>query len=148
MSNWIGLPEENDNVFGFVYKIECNHPDVINNPELKNYYIGCKQCKKKIRRKPLKGKKRHRIDYVDNNVENYWGSSNELHDDIAKYGDQYYTRTVLHLCESKWEMTFMEMVEQMRHNVLFDKRSYNGIVNIRLGRCPKSLESKYKNFKI
>ena len=145
---WTGLPDDRSNIFGFVYIIECIHPDIINNDTKKKYYIGCKQCQRKIRRKPLKGKKRHRIDYVDNGVDKYWGSSNELLADIEKYGQEHFTRTVLHLCESKWDAKFMEMVEQVRRNVLFDIQYYNGIVNLRIGKCPAKLVDKYKDFKI
>ena len=64
MMKWDGLPEDYGNIFGFVYIIKCNHPDVINKG--KRYYIGCKQCKKRVKKKPLKGKKRNRIEYKDN----------------------------------------------------------------------------------
>jgi hypothetical protein len=51
------------------------------------------------------------------------------------------------MCENQWEMKFLEMYEQMKYNVLFDKSSYNGIINVRINSVPKSLEEKYKNFK-
>ena len=141
MSQWIGMPESTDKYHGFVYKIHNNHPD-----SLKKYYIGCKKLLKRLKRKPLKGKKRARISFVDNNVEEYWGSSEELKSDISKYGLDFFTKEVIHMCESQWEMKFLEMLEQMKHNVLFDEHSYNGIINIRINSVPKSLQEKYKNF--
>ena len=142
MSNWINLPDETNKFHGFVYIIINNNL----NSE-KKYYIGCKKLLKRIKRKPLKGKKRNRISYVDNNVNSYWGSSEELKNDIEKYGLECFERKVLHMCENQWEMKFLEMYEQMKHNVLFDKSSYNGIINVRINSVPKSLEEKYKNFK-
>ena len=141
MSKWIGLPECTDNYHGFVYKVRNNHPE-----SEKKYYIGCKKLLKRVKRKPLKGKKRHRIAYIDNNVEEYWGSSEELKADIAKYGLDFFEKEVIHMCETQWEMKFLEMLEQMRHNVLFDDSSYNGIINVRINSVPKSLKEKYKNF--
>lgn len=135
------MPEDSDNYHGFVYKIYNNHPESV-----KRYYIGCKKLLRRVKRKPLKGKKRHRIAFVDNKVEEYWGSSEELKNDILKYGIDFFTKEVIHMCESQWEMKFLEMVEQMRHNVLFDDASYNGIVNIRINSVPKSLQEKYKTF--
>ena len=142
MLNWINLPDETINFHGFVYIITNNYP----NSE-KKYYIGCKKLLKRLKRKPLKGKKRNRISYVDNNVDSYWGSSEELKKDIKQYGLEHFKREVLHMCENQWELKFLEMYEQMKRNVLFDKSSYNGIINLRINSVPKSLEEKYKNFK-
>jgi len=142
MSNWIDLPEDTNKYHGFVYIINNNHPD-----SNKKYYIGCKKLLKRVKKKPLKGKKRARISYVDNNVDSYWGSSEELKSDIEQYGLDFFTKKVLHLCENQWEMKFLEMYEQMKANVLFDNSSYNGIINVRINKVPKSLQEKYKDFK-
>jgi hypothetical protein len=142
MSNWIDLPDDTTKYHGFVYIINNNHPD-----SDKKYYIGCKKLLKRVKKKPLKGKKRARISYVDNNVDSYWGSSEELKVDMEKYGIDFFTKKVLHLCENQWEMKFLEMYEQMKANVLFDTSSYNGIINVRINKVPKSLQEKYKNFK-
>jgi hypothetical protein len=141
MSSWNKMPESTDQYHGFVYKIYNNHPDSI-----KKYYIGCKKLLKRIKRKPLKGKKRARISFVDNNVDEYWGSSEELKRDIEKYGLDFFSKEVIHMCETQWEMKFLEMFEQMKHNVLFDVTSYNGIINVRINSVPQSLQEKYKNF--
>jgi hypothetical protein len=141
MSAWNKMPESTDQYHGFVYIIYNNHPDAV-----KKYYIGCKKLLKRIKRKPLKGKKRARISFVDNNVDEYWGSSEELKGDILKYGLDFFSKEVIHMCESQWEMKFLEMLEQMKHNVLFDDSCYNGIINVRINSVPKSLQEKYKTF--
>ena len=125
--SWIGLPEDYSNIFGFVYIIRNNHPDSI-----KKYYIGCKQCLKRVKKKPLKGKTRNRIQYKDNDVDKYWGSSKELLLDIEKYGIEYFTREVIELCDSKFHMKYSELNWQLLTNALLDSRFYNGIINCRL----------------
>lgn len=140
--SWKNLPDnylEDEKIFGIVYIIRNKHPDAEH-----TYYIGQKQAKKKIRRPPLKGKKRRRLDMVDNKLREYWGSSSKLLNDIEKYGEEYFEREVLMLCESKWEMNFYEAKFQFEHNVLFDKKSYNGIINIRIGKAPKASMEKYE----
>lgn len=130
-NTWKNLPDDYSNIFGFVYIIKNNHPDIIKNNG-KRYYIGCKQCKKRVKCKPLKGKTRNRIQYKDNDVEKYWGSSKELLEDIGKYGIEHFTREVLQLCDSKFDMKYSELQYQLLANALFDDRFYNGILNVRL----------------
>jgi hypothetical protein len=126
-TTWKNLPEDYNNIFGFIYIIKNLHPDSI-----KKYYIGCKQCQKRIKKKPLKGKTRNRIQYKDNDVEKYWGSSKELLQDIEKYGIEHFTREVIQLCDSKFDMKYSELQFQLLSNSLLDEKSYNGIINIRL----------------
>lgn len=142
MSEWKNLPETVDDYFGFVYKItRLNAKD-----GEKYYYIGCKQLTKRIKRKPLKGKIKNRIDHVKSDWEDYWGSSEELKKDIEKHGKDNFKREILHMVKSKWELKYSECVEQFKHNVLLDECSYNGIQNIRIGKIPKSLKEsgRYK----
>ena len=131
MSKWIGLPDDYSNIFGFVYIIKNNHPDVIDTNN-KRYYIGCKQCLKRVKKKPLKGKTRNRIQFKDNDVDAYWGSSKELLLDIEKYGIENFTREVIELCDSKFHMKYAELNWQLMTNALLDNKFYNGIINIRL----------------
>ena len=135
MSSWKNLPDDYSGIFGFCYLIKNNHPDAVNG---KRFYIGKKQCLKRVKRKPLKNKTRNRITYKDNDVEKYWGSSNELLQDIEKYGIEHFSREVIELCDSKFHMTWMELKWQMACNVLFDDRFYNQIINVRLSKSPKN----------
>ena len=144
MSDWLNPPESIENYFGFVYKITKLNPK----ENEKYYYIGCKQFNKRVKRKPLKGKTRNRIDHKESDWKEYWGSSKELLTDIEKYGKESYKREILHLCSCKWELKYLEMKEQMIHNVLLDPLSYNGIVNIRLGSVPKGLVEQKEKYQI
>ena len=67
-----------ENMFGFIYEIT----NKVNGKK----YIGKKQCVRKIRRKPLKGKTRNRIDHKESDWKTYTSSSNELNEYIQKYG--------------------------------------------------------------
>lgn len=120
-----------ENCFGFIYKIE--------NKTNGKYYIGKKQCNRRIKRKPLKGKTRKRIDSKESDWKTYTSSSNELNEDIKNYGKENFIFTIIRICNSKWELAYEEIKEQIKYDVLKDKNSYNGIINVRIGRPPKSL---------
>ena len=119
-----------DDIFGFIYEIT--------NTVTGRFYIGKKQCSRKIKRKPLKGKTRNRIDHVESDWKEYVGSSNELQEDIKKFGKENFKFVILRTCNSKWEMSYFEAKEQMDRNVLLSEGSYNGILNLRIGKAPKS----------
>jgi len=44
----------------------------------------------------------------------------------------------LRACGSKWELAYFEIKEQLEKNVLLRDDYYNGIINVRIGRPPKS----------
>jgi hypothetical protein len=116
--------------FGFIYEIT--------NIVTGKFYIGKKQCLRKIKRKPLKGKTRNRIDHKESDWKSYTGSSNDLLEDIKKYGKENFTFKILRFCNSKWELSYFEAKEQMSRDVLLIEGSYNGILNLRIGKAPKS----------
>jgi hypothetical protein len=120
-----------ENMFGFIYCIK--------NLTTGRAYIGKKQCNSRIKRKPLKGKKRNRIDSRESDWKTYTGSSNELNADIEKYGKSNFEFIILKICGSKWELGYEEIKEQIKRDVLLGENYYNGIINVRIGRPPKSL---------
>jgi len=143
MPPWLNLPDDTSPYFGFIYIIKNNHPDLP--ADAKQYYIGKKQLLKRIKRKPLKGKTRNRIDFVDNNVQRYWGSSKELQEEIAKWGIEHFSRQVLEMTTSKWHAAYAELQWQLKYGVLLDPRSFNGIVNVRIGKAPASYRAHMVN---
>lgn len=120
-----------ENMFGFIYEIT----NKINGKK----YIGKKQCVRKIKRKPLKGKTRNRIDHKESDWKTYTSSSNELNEDIKKYGKENFEFRILKICGSKWELGYEEIKEQIARDVLRRDDYYNGIINVRIGTPPKSL---------
>jgi hypothetical protein len=126
-----------EETFGFIYEITNN----ITNKK----YIGKKQCISKIRRKPLKGKKRKRIDFKESDWKSYTSSSKDLNEDIQKYGKENFTFKIMRVCDSKWSLAYYEIKEQIDKNVLLDENYYNGIINVRIGTPPKDELVKFKN---
>jgi len=140
VNNWIGLPEDLDTgeYFGFIY--------TITNTITKRTYIGKKQLWSTTRRPPLKGKKRKRVVVKPSDYLTYHGSSEELKMDIAMNGTDHYTREVLAMTSCKWEAAWLELIYQLKYNVIISEDYINGILNIRLIKMPKHLREKYKNF--
>jgi hypothetical protein len=120
-----------ENAFGFIYEITNN---ALAEPKK---YIGKKQCVSKIKRKPLKGKKRNRLDQKESDWKTYTGSCRELNEDIQKYGKENFTFKILEWCNSKFELGYKEIKLQLREDVLLRESFYNGIVNCRLSK-PKN----------
>ena len=133
LGHWIlleNLKIEDDN-FGFIYSIK--------NKISGKTYIGKKQFKFKIKRKPLKGKVRKRVDNIESDWKFYTGSSNDLNEDIKKLGKEKFEFVIIKICNSKWELGYEEIKEQIKRDVLLSENFYNGMINVRIGRPPKSL---------
>jgi hypothetical protein len=128
----VNITEE---TFGFIYEIT--------NTVLNKRYIGKKQCSSRIKRKPLKGKTRNRIDHKESDWKTYTSSSNDLIEDIKTYGKDKFIFKILRTCDSKWALAYFEAKEQMEKDVLFRKDYYNGILNLRIGKAPKQELEKF-----
>lgn len=121
----------NEDTFGFIYEIT--------NIVEKKIYIGKKQCKSKIRRKPLKGKTRKRLDIKESDWKTYTSSSEKLNADIQRLGKENFSFKILYTGTCKWELAYIEIKEQIDRGVLFSEMYYNGIINVRIGKAPKNL---------
>lgn len=118
----------NEAVFGFIYEIT--------NTVTNKKYIGKKQCISKVKRKPLKGRVNKRVFQKESDWKSYTSSSNELNSDIIKYGKNKFIFKILKVCNSKWELAYFEIKEQIDRNVLLRDDYYNGIINVRIGTPP------------
>ena len=136
--HWVVLSGVNihEGMFGFIYEIHCTQNG--------RRYIGKKQCVSKLKRKPLKGKKRKRIEIIETDWRSYTGSSVELNKDIDTHGKDKFTFTILKTCGSKWELAYEEIKEQMLREVLLREEYYNGIVNVRIGTPPRCIIDEYR----
>lgn len=121
--------EEGNIPYGFIYKITCIPLD--------KKYIGKKQCKSILKRKPLKGKKNKRHEVIETDWKSYTSSSRELNDDIIKYGKENFKFEILELCDSKFALAYREAKIQFEEEVLLRHDYYNGIINLRVSK-PKS----------
>jgi hypothetical protein len=118
-----------DTTFGFIYEII----NTINNKK----YIGKKQCVSRFKKAPLKGRKNKRIVRRESDWKTYTSSSADLNEDIIKHGKDKFIFKILKTCNSKWELAYFEICEQIKQNVLLREDYYNGIINVRIGRPPK-----------
>lgn len=111
---------------GFVYCIT----DTRNNKK----YIGKKTFKSKRTLPPLKGKTRRRKVIKESDWMSYYGSSEEVKNLVEQNGEEIFHREILHLCNTKGEMSYLELYEQIKNHVLLDEDFYNGIVQCKIHR--------------
>ena len=128
------IPED---TFGFIYEIT----NLTNSKK----YIGKKQMVRRIKRKPLKGKKRKRIDFIESDWKTYTGSSDALNNDILTLGIDKFKFNILKFCQSKFELSYFEAKIQFENDVLLSENYYNGIINCRIGKAPKLFLEQYYN---
>ena len=96
-------------------------------------YVGKKLAKFKTTKPPLKGKKNKRRGTKESDWREYWGSSDHLKEDVAKYGESNFTREILYICPSRGVASYLEAKEQFEREVLLNDDYYNGIINVRVG---------------
>ena len=110
---------------GFVY--------IITNQTDGRKYIGKKLARFKVTKPPLKGKKNKRRSTKESDLRTYWGSSDHLLDDVQRLGEENFTREILHYCQSRGMLSYLEAKEQFDREVLLSDDYYNGIINVRVG---------------
>jgi hypothetical protein len=96
--------------------------------------VGRKYFKTIKKRPPLKGKKNKRLETIETDWKDYWGSSSRLVADILELGKEQFTREIIHLCRSRGETNYMEAYYQFTEGVLLKENNYNGIIQIKLGK--------------
>jgi hypothetical protein len=96
-----------EGVLGFVYCI-TNKIDGRRYFGKKTFYFS--------KTRTIKGKKKR--SKVESDWREYYGSSEELKNDVAKLGTQNFKRDILYYCKSKGMMSYLELREQVDHRVL------------------------------
>ena len=107
-------------------------------------YVGKKLAKFKTTKKPLKGRKNKRRGTKESDWRTYWGSSENLIDDVKSLGEDNFTREILYYCPSRGVASYLEAQEQFERKVLETDEYYNGIINVRIGGS-KILRESLKN---
>ena len=121
------LPED---CVGFVYLITNNLTN--------RKYIGKKLAKfSKTTYKVVKQKngikKRKKIrSKTESDWQLYYGSNDQLKEDITKLGIENFTREILYYCKSKAECSYVEAREQFTRKVLESDDYYNGHIQVRV----------------
>lgn len=113
-----------EDMAGFVYLITDTQTD--------KKYVGKKLFWKTLKRPPLKGKKKRRLQVVQSDWMDYWSSSPQLQQLIAESGAERFSRRILHLCKTKGDLSYMELMEQVQRNVLLSDEYLNGIIQVRI----------------
>ena len=122
---------------GFVY--------IITNLETNMKYVGKKLFTSRRTLPPLKGKKRKRKVVKESDWMEYYGSSEEVKSLVEEMGGDLFKREILHLCNNRGEMSYLEAKEQFDREVLLDDGYYNGIINCKIHRSHvKNIEQKVK----
>lgn len=134
---WIYNLELNDEFLekyqGFVY--------IITNLKDKRQYIGKKNIWTfKIR---MKNKKKKR-EKIQSDWKEYFGSNQELLNDIEKIGKENFKREILEFCKTKGELGYKEIVHQIDKRVLeYPNLYYNSYIGGRFNR--KHIKSLWKD---
>ena len=116
------LPEDCE---AFVY--------LITNTTNDRKYVGKKLAKFKKTRPPLKGRINKRRSKVESDWRDYWGSSDQLQEDVNQIGEDKFKREILYYCPSRGVASYLEAREQFERRVLEKDEYYNGIINVRVG---------------
>ena len=109
---------------GFVYLIT----DLSNGKK----YVGKKTLMSKRKLPPLKGKTRRRTKIVETDWQDYYGSSEEVKNLVEERGRDQFKREILHLCNGKGEMSYLELKEQVDREVLFRDDYYNAFIGCKI----------------
>lgn len=114
MTNWIyqGLPFDDPGKYiAFVY--------LITNKTNGKMYVG---------KKGFKARKNKKM--IESDWRAYTGSSTALNEDIRN--GALIEKEMLHLTYSKGEASYLELVEQINRNVLFDDQYYNRFIGCKI----------------
>jgi len=111
---------------GFVY--------IITNLSNNRKYIGQKKFYNKITKKPLKGKNRKRHSKIISDWKDYYGSNDELLNEINELGKDNYRREIIHLCKGKAEMNYLESKEIFSRDSLISNDYYNSWVSCKINK--------------
>jgi hypothetical protein len=132
-NNKIFTENDIDNNIGFVY--------IITNTVTNRKYIGKKLFWSSKTKQVNKKKKRFK---VPSDWQDYYGSNDALKKDVESLGKDKFTRTILHVCRSKGECSYLEAKEQFVNGVIESDEYYNVwiMVRVRDSHIKQLIESK------
>ena len=110
--NGLEFTEDISKLEGFVYLIE----NLKNNKK----YIG-----KKTFWERRKDRKTGRRKKKESSWKNYFGSCEELVNDVKELGPENFKREILYLCPHKKSMSYYETMEQFKRDVIMREDYYN-----------------------
>jgi hypothetical protein len=69
---------------------------------------------------------------VGSDWQEYYGSSDQLTQDVERLGKDKFRREILYYCKSKAELNYVEAREQFARKVLESDQYYNGHIRVRV----------------
>ena len=146
MATWLynGEPflEAPEEAFGFVY--------LITHIESGKHYVGKKQFWSLLTKK-VKGRTNRSHYKKESDWKKYWSSSSEIKEAVEQYGQDAFRREILFLCATKGELTYGEVDEQFKRNVLKarlpsgDREYYNKNILNRFFAAPEVVGEETRN---
>lgn len=111
--------------YGFVYKIT--------NTKTGKFYIGCKLLWAPKYRMVNKKKKKS---MVESDWRTYWSSSELLQADVKEFGEDNFTREIMHVVKYKGMVKYIETKEIILHNCLElpPEKCYNSFLGMKIHR--------------
>ena len=125
------IPEE---YVGFIYRIT--------DTETGDKYIGQKRFRRTKTLPITKTRKRRVKTLVESDWRAYYSSSKVLQEKVSEGHSDNLTREILRFGYSKGDLNYLEMLEQIKCNALFDPKYLNGIINVRIHQ--KHISDKLK----
>ena len=107
-------------------------------------YIGKKVAQfkktkiKTIKLKNGKKKKKKIKSFMESDWKIYYGSNNELLEDVKNLGKDNFKREILQFCKSKTELSYSEAKLQFENDVLLDESKwYNSWISVKVRKMKK-----------
>ena len=119
---------------GFVYRIT--------DTETGEKYIGQKRFRKTKTLPITKTRKRRVKTLVESDWRAYYSSSKVLQEKVSEGHSDSLTREIIRFGYTKGDLNYLEMIEQIKCNALFDAKYLNGIINVRIHQ--KHISDKLK----
>ena len=122
---------------GFVY--------VITEVSSGKKYVGKKGFWSRRTLKPLKGKTRKRKIVTISDWKEYYGSSDTVKLLLEENGPKSFNREIIHLCDTKGEMSYMETYEIFHRHAIIKEEYFNAFVGCKIhsNHVPKSVMSRF-----
>lgn len=122
MGDWIYrgksfTPDDIKDYICFVY--------LITNTITKRAYIGKKNFYRAVTKPPLKGRVNKRRSKTNSDWLTYYGSNDELNNDVKTLGAENFERKILRLCVTKGESTYYEAKYQFEYDAILSDKYYN-----------------------
>lgn len=111
-------------IYGFVYLIE--------NLLTGQKYIGKKFFWSMKTRQVNKKKKRYK---AESDWKDYYGSNEQLKEDVEKLGSENFKRTILYLCKTKAECAYLELKEQILRDAILREDYYNSWIQVKVRKA-------------